>query len=96
MMMFVLYFYNLFFDLKSIFNTTQYTENKDENSKYIYYKNFENYFIKPIFYIVSYSLLMIMILLFSIVKIIKYTIELLMDFIDSDETKLYDRIIYNN
>lgn len=77
-----------------------YNENEEKNieiefDKYNFSNCMETYIIKPIFYIVSYILIVIMLLLFSIVKIIKYTIEFLMDFIDKDETKLYDRLVYH-
>lgn len=84
----MVYLYNLFLDLK-------FSDSKDEKPKHIYFNYVENFFIKPIFYIVSYILLAIILFIFSIVKIIKYIIELLMDFVDPDETKLYDRFIYN-
>ncbi len=93
-MMIIIYLYNFFFNLKYILNR-KCSDSKEENTKHIYFNYVENFFIKPIFYVVSYILLAIILFLFLIVKIIKYIIELLMDFVDSDETKLYDRFIYN-
>ena len=83
-------FYN-FFNFFCDKNEKQYA--KSNNSKIFEYV--EKYIIKPIFFIIIYILLLLMLFLFSIVKIIKYLIELMMDFIDKDETKIYDRFIYH-
>lgn len=68
-------------------------ENNFETEKHKFSKYTETYIVKPVFYIISYTLLVIMLLLFSIIKIIKYTREFLIDFVDKDETKLYDRLL---
>jgi hypothetical protein len=76
-----------------------YNKNEEnlETEKHKFSKNVETYIVKPVFYIISYTLIVIMLLLFSIIKIIKYTVEFLMDFVDKDETKLYDRLLnYKN
>ena len=72
-----------------------YNKNEEnlETEKHKFSKYVETYIVKPVFYIISYTLIVIMLLLFSIIKIIKYTREFLMDFVDKDETKLYDRLL---
>jgi hypothetical protein len=92
----MIFVYNIF----TLFNVYSKNEKKNTsekikntNLKFLYY--FETFFVKPIFCIICYILLIVMLLLFSIVKIIKYITELLMDFIDSDETKLYNRFCNN-
>lgn len=74
-----------------------YNKNEEKNietKKHKFSKYVETYIIKPVFYIITYILLAIMLILFSVVKTIKCTVEFLMDFVDKDETKLYDRLIY--
>lgn len=83
-------FCNLFYNLTNI-NVHSDTEDKKNNEN----RYLEKYIVKPIFYTITYILLIFMLLLFAIVKILKYIIELTMDFADKDETKIYDRLIYN-
>lgn len=86
-------FYNIFNFFNIFCNKNEKQDTKSNNSKIFEYV--ETYIIKPIFYTINYTFLLLMLLLFAIIKIIKYLIELMMDFVDKDETKIYDRFIYD-
>lgn len=77
----------------TFFNKNEKPDTESNNNKFFEYV--EKYIIKPIFCTIIYILLILMLFLFAVVKIIKYLIELMMDFMDKDETKIYDRVIYH-